>query len=69
MSNEKRMVPFIHAPKDAADDTLLVKTLGRNEPCPCGSGKKVKNCCKQTKFYYYHPDEGNNQNKKNHGKS
>ena len=22
-----------------------VKKLGRNEPCPCGSGKKYKNCC------------------------
>jgi preprotein translocase subunit SecA len=21
------------------------KTIGRNEPCPCGSGKKYKNCC------------------------
>jgi len=21
------------------------KTVGRNEPCPCGSGKKFKNCC------------------------
>jgi len=21
------------------------KTAGRNEPCPCGSGKKYKNCC------------------------
>ena len=21
------------------------KTVGRNEPCPCGSGKKYKNCC------------------------
>ena len=20
-------------------------TVGRNEPCPCGSGKKYKNCC------------------------
>ena len=19
--------------------------IGRNEPCPCGSGKKYKNCC------------------------
>lgn len=19
--------------------------LGRNDPCPCGSGKKFKNCC------------------------
>ena len=21
------------------------KTVGRNEPCPCGSGKKYKKCC------------------------
>ena len=21
------------------------KKTGRNEPCPCGSGKKYKNCC------------------------
>ena len=22
-----------------------VKTIGRNDPCPCGSGKKYKKCC------------------------
>ena len=27
------------APRRAA------KTVGRNDPCPCGSGKKYKNCC------------------------
>ncbi|MHC4445853.1 MAG: SEC-C metal-binding domain-containing protein [Planctomycetota bacterium] len=21
------------------------RSLGRNDPCPCGSGKKYKNCC------------------------
>lgn len=21
------------------------KRIGRNEPCPCGSGKKFKKCC------------------------
>jgi len=21
------------------------KQIGRNDPCPCGSGKKYKNCC------------------------
>ena len=21
------------------------KNVGRNDPCPCGSGKKYKNCC------------------------
>jgi len=25
------------------------KKLGRNDPCPCGSGKKYKNCCGQGK--------------------
>ncbi|MBO5364906.1 MAG: SEC-C domain-containing protein, partial [Clostridia bacterium] len=20
-------------------------TIGRNDPCPCGSGKKYKHCC------------------------
>ncbi len=23
--------------------------IGRNDPCPCGSGKKYKNCCGQNK--------------------
>jgi preprotein translocase subunit SecA len=23
----------------------LVQKVGRNDPCPCGSGKKFKNCC------------------------
>ena len=23
----------------------VTKKIGRNEPCPCGSGKKYKNCC------------------------
>jgi len=27
------------APKKAAEK------VGRNDPCPCGSGKKYKNCC------------------------
>ena len=22
-----------------------VKKVGRNDPCPCGSGKKYKKCC------------------------
>ena len=22
--------------------------VGRNDPCPCGSGKKYKNCCGST---------------------
>ena len=25
--------------------TRTVKKVGRNDPCPCGSGQKYKNCC------------------------
>jgi SWIM/SEC-C metal-binding protein len=27
--------------------TIVEKKVGRNEPCPCGSGKKYKNCCSE----------------------
>ena len=27
------------------DVTPKSKQVGRNDPCPCGSGKKYKNCC------------------------
>jgi SWIM/SEC-C metal-binding protein len=26
---------------------IVEKKIGRNEPCPCGSGKKFKNCCSE----------------------
>ena len=41
-------------PEDVNDLELLLnppktviaeKKVGRNEPCPCGSGKKYKKCC------------------------
>lgn len=34
--------------KEREADIQPVRTepkIGRNEPCPCGSGKKYKNCC------------------------
>jgi len=43
-------------PEDIGDLTRLLnplkpataeKKVGRNEPCPCDSGKKYKNCCGQ----------------------
>ena len=30
--------------KITRDENLLSKKVGRNEPCPCGSGKKYKHC-------------------------
>ena len=42
----------IDYPNIRIDDTSLStepirveKTVGRNDPCPCGSGKKYKKCC------------------------
>ena len=41
-------------PEDISDLEVLLnpqttkiaeKTVGRNDPCPCGSGKKYKKCC------------------------
>ncbi|MEY8763221.1 MULTISPECIES: SEC-C metal-binding domain-containing protein [Clostridium] len=42
-SKEKRK--NIHK-KWASSKTIVNKTkIGRNDPCPCGSGKKYKQCC------------------------
>ena len=30
---------------DDDEDVPLKRKIGRNEPCPCGSGKKYKKCC------------------------
>ena len=35
---------IISAPKPETAIPADMK-VGRNEPCPCGSGKKFKNCC------------------------
>ena len=29
------------------DEPVRREKIGRNEPCPCGSGKKYKKCCGQ----------------------
>lgn len=29
-------------------ETKIGQKIGRNDPCPCGSGKKYKNCCMQS---------------------
>ena len=36
--------------EDAKREPVRVKhEVGRNDPCPCGSGKKYKNCCGKDK--------------------
>ena len=43
---QRREAPkFIDPPKKVVDSSG--NKVGRNAPCPCGSGKKFKNCCGQ----------------------
>lgn len=35
---------------------LNMKGVGRNDPCPCGSGKKYKKCCMGSDFGFYEPN-------------
>jgi hypothetical protein len=51
MSGKKREVMLI--PAETPGYPLRAdKAPGRNDPCPCKSGKKVKNCCGIEKKYY-----------------
>ena len=36
----------------------MKKKLGRNRPCPCGSGKKYKNCCWNKGLNWVRDSEG-----------
>ena len=43
---EDNPVPLVHFLPDLNNTTIINdKKIGRNEPCPCGSGKKYKKCC------------------------
>jgi preprotein translocase subunit SecA len=33
------------APQEKKETVPVGKRVGRNDPCPCGSGKKYKKCC------------------------
>ena len=38
-------VDNMSSPTDDKQPVVKEKKVGRNDPCPCGSGKKYKNCC------------------------
>ena len=41
-----RRAPVAQPHQSAPQTPVKVgKKIGRNDPCPCGSGKKYKNCC------------------------
>ncbi|RKQ33470.1 YecA family protein [Oceanobacillus halophilus] len=37
----------------------MMSKIGRNEPCPCGSGKKYKKCCGTTNIVSFNTDQYN----------
>jgi preprotein translocase subunit SecA len=41
---KRQRLSFNLAPDEAAKPSKSAKTAGRNDPCPCGSGKKYKKC-------------------------
>jgi len=40
-----RISPKMAFRKSVVTDPRKVMEIGRNDPCPCGSGKKYKECC------------------------
>ena len=34
-----------NSPEGRTQQRSSKPAVGRNDPCPCGSGKKYKNCC------------------------
>lgn len=45
---EKKPAMFTNSPEGNAPTKNTKPSVGRNDPCPCGSGKKYKNCCGKT---------------------
>jgi preprotein translocase subunit SecA len=45
LNDPNQQAAAAHDTRDAKKEPIRVeKTVGRNDPCPCGSGKKFKNC-------------------------
>jgi preprotein translocase subunit SecA len=44
-TNEPSKVSNQMASEVASRENVVKKKVGRNDPCPCGSGKKYKKCC------------------------
>jgi preprotein translocase subunit SecA len=40
----------VFAEKEKKNQPIKTEKIGRNEPCPCGSGKKYKKCCGREAF-------------------
>jgi hypothetical protein len=42
---DRFLSPRDGAEPDRVSDDVVRRNVGRNEPCPCGSGRKYKHCC------------------------
>lgn len=47
VNQPRKTVPFVRRPqrRQPVQQRIVGEKVGRNEPCPCGSGKKYKKCC------------------------
>nr|WP_272917305.1 SEC-C metal-binding domain-containing protein [Halobacillus litoralis] len=41
----QKQAAFKEEPREKVVPFKQDRKIGRNEPCPCGSGKKYKKCC------------------------
>ena len=49
--DDKKMMQAYANYKNAHTPKIKEYKIGRNDSCPCGSGKKYKNCCLNTGKY------------------
>ena len=49
--NQEQIMQAMARYKAAHTPKIKEHKIGRNDPCPCGSGKKYKNCCLSTGKY------------------
>lgn len=45
MSNPLELLYILPSVKEDEGEVVATPNVGRNDPCPCGSGKKFKKCC------------------------
>lgn len=46
---------IVQYPLPMGEDQYIVGKIGRNDPCPCGSGRKFKKCCGGTDIIQLQP--------------
>ncbi|MEG1849984.1 MAG: SEC-C metal-binding domain-containing protein [Oscillospiraceae bacterium] len=47
VQREQVAKPDVPRPEEPPQPVKKTDKVGRNDPCPCGSGKKYKKCCGQ----------------------